>query len=111
MLTTLSFAVSVHLAVQPRKGPVFTAASTGRLSIGLGLSLAKFTNLVSRPHRRLQLTRVRLFLNGQPTPWVGTFTYVGLLIDDRVSWQPTVKATLAIRRHLLVTMRKRQGQA
>lgn len=38
------------------------------------------------------------------------FTYLGLLVDDRVHWCPAVKATLARCRRLLVLQRKLQGR-
>lgn len=68
-------------------------------------------DLVYRPHRRLSPMCRRIYSCVRPIQKAKTNSYLGLLIDDRVTWCPAVKATLAMFFRLLVDLRKLHGSS
>lgn len=65
--------------------------------------------MVDEPRCRLKPAQVRLFLDGQRIQQVRTYKYLGLTIDDRVTWRPAVTETIALSRRLLSTFRQVYG--
>ncbi|KAG0425864.1 hypothetical protein HPB47_026989 [Ixodes persulcatus] len=62
-------------------------------TLGLTLSAAKSVALLNAPHRTYKFT-LSLQIAGTPVPIVKQATYLGLKLDDRVSWQPAVSTVL-----------------
>ncbi|KAM7297980.1 putative nuclease HARBI1 isoform X2 [Ixodes scapularis] len=62
-------------------------------TLGLTLSAAKSVALLNAPHRTYKFT-LSLQIAGAPVPIVKQATYLGLKLDDRVSWQPAVSTVL-----------------
>ncbi|XP_040078070.1 uncharacterized protein LOC120849872 [Ixodes scapularis] len=62
-------------------------------TLGLSLSAAKSVALLNAPHRTYKFT-LSLQIAGAPVPIVKQATYLGLKLDDRVSWQPAVSTVL-----------------
>lgn len=85
-------------------------ADAYRKKTDLTLTSNKAGSLVYGPDRCLLPTRARLFLIDEPIPRVRSLIYLGLLIDDRVTWRPAVKTTLLRCLHQLLTLRSSQGK-
>ncbi|KAM7288639.1 uncharacterized protein ISCGN_028839 [Ixodes scapularis] len=62
-------------------------------TLGFSLSAAKSVALLNAPHRTYKFT-LSLQIAGAPVPIVKQATYLGLKLDDRVSWQPAVSTVL-----------------
>lgn len=66
--------------------------------LGIPISLAKNIFLHSpfthRLHRRLRSACAGLSLKDKLIPRVQTFTYLGLLVDERVNWRPASRVSL-----------------
>ncbi|XP_029845979.3 uncharacterized protein LOC115328738 [Ixodes scapularis] len=60
-------------------------------TLGLTLSAPKSVALYNGPHRTFDLT---LSINGRPLELRREATYLGLRVDDRVTWEPAVRDAL-----------------
>ncbi|KAG0422046.1 hypothetical protein HPB47_002118 [Ixodes persulcatus] len=68
--------------------------------LGLTLSSSKTAALQYHPKARASINRIYT-INGTNVARVRTYSYLGFLLDDRISWKPAVKTTLIkCRRHL-----------
>lgn len=74
-------------------------------TLGLTLSPEKTAALLYRPKGRAPKKALRLTLTGIPVKRVKTYRYLGLLVDDRVTWRPEVKKVLSKCRSLLGVIR------
>ncbi|KAG0435841.1 hypothetical protein HPB47_018292 [Ixodes persulcatus] len=70
-----------------------SAVGNGISRPGLTLSASKTAVLQYHPTARSSINRVYT-IDGSDVTRVGTYTYLGFLLDDRVSWRPAVKTTI-----------------
>lgn len=88
-----------------------SAVSSRLTNLGLSVSPAKTASLLFRWRGRLRLTSLPPFLNGRMIQCVRCRCYLGLLVDDLVSWYPAVKETLAAGRFISSVLYKLGGPA
>lgn len=74
--------------------------------LGLSVFPIKRADMMYRLRGRLEPMKAPLYLNGERILRAGTHKYLGLTIDDRVTWSPAVVETLTLCRRLLSTLRK-----
>lgn len=84
-----------------------TALMISRL--GLTLSAEKTASLLYRPAGRAPQNALQLKLAGMPLRRVRQHTYLGVVLDDRVTWRPEVRRTLGRCRRLLRVIRQLGG--
>lgn len=55
------------------------------------ISPAKSAEIAYHPKQRARRTMSRLYLDETPISWVRQHRYLGLIVDDRISWRPAIK--------------------
>ncbi|XP_049267356.1 uncharacterized protein LOC125756534, partial [Rhipicephalus sanguineus] len=66
------------------------ATSEYLVEVGLHISPAKSAAIAYHPRQRARRSMSRLHLQDTPIQWVQQHRYLGVIIDDRLSWRPAV---------------------